>query len=70
MKFRKAIEDDVRVLTEMSRDAFLSDVEFGGDPGGPTGYDDYEFHKGYGLKLIVGKEQIPEFDLIIYEKNL
>lgn len=44
IRFRKAIEEEVRVLTEMSRDAFLSDVEFGGEPGGPTGYDDYEFH--------------------------
>lgn len=149
IKFRKAIEEEVRVLTEMSRDAFLSDVEFGGEPGGPTGYDDYEFHlshqkngdlyallddgkivsgailklnedslyvyrifvsskefhKGYGLKLMqsieeyfpkakvfkldtpewnirtnsfykkcgyvaVGKEHIPEFDLILYEKKV
>ena len=149
MIFREAIENDVKILTEMSRDAFLSDVEFGGEPGGPTGYDDYEFHlahqkkgnlyallddekivggailkpnknflyiyrifvsskefhKGYGIQLMqsieeyfpetkvfkldtpewnnrtnsfykkcgyvaVGKEHIPEFDLIIYEKKL
>lgn len=133
----------------MSREAFLSDVEFSSEPGGPTGYDDYgfhlghqkdgnlysllsngsviagailkedgdslyiyrifvsvkEFHKGYGLELMnaiekrfpektlfkldtpewnirtnsfykkcgykaVGKESIPEFDLILYEKRI
>ena len=45
IKFRKAIEEEVRVLTDMSRDAFLSDVA-------------------------VGKEHIPEFDLILYEKKV
>lgn len=28
----------------MSETAFNSDKEFGGGDGGPTGYDDYEFH--------------------------
>ncbi len=148
MTFREAGENEVGVLTEMSRDAFLSDVEFSGEPGGPNGYDDYDFHlayqkagclysmldgenivggailkengdslyvyrifisrrefrKGYGLRMMqlieehfpekkvfrldtpewnvrtnsfyqkcgytaVGREHIPEFDLIVYEKK-
>lgn len=148
MTFRKAEENEVGVLTEMSRNAFLSDAEFGSGDGGPTGYDDYDFHlghqkkgslysllngenivggaileedgdslyvyrifvsakefrKGYGLRLMelieehfprtkvfkldtpewnvrsnsfyqkcgytaVGREHIPEFDLILYEKK-
>ena len=148
MTFRKAEEIEVGVLTEMSRNAFLSDAEFSGESGGPTGYDDYDFHlghqkngclysllngenivggailkedgdslyvyrifvstkefrKGYGLRLMqlieehfpgtkvfkldtpewnvrtnsfyqkcgytaVGREHIPEFDLILYEKK-
>lgn len=148
MTFRKAEENEVGVLTEMSRNAFLSDAEFSGESGGPNGYDDYDFHlghqkkgslysllngenivggaileedgdslnvyrifvstkefrKGYGLRLMelieeyfpeakvfkldtpewnvrtnsfyqkcgytaVGREHIPEFDLILYEKK-
>lgn len=147
MVFRNATENEVEILTRMSRESFLSDVAFGGS-GGPTGYDDFdfhlthqkngdlysflsdenivggailkmdkgclyiyrifvcakEFHKGYGLRLMqaiedrfpeislfkldtpewnirtnlfyqkcgytaVGKEHIPEFDLILYEKK-
>lgn len=148
-EFRKAKEEEVKELTEMSREAFLSDVGVGGESGGPTGYDDFDFHlkhqkngnlyslevdgkivggailklegdslyiyrifvsakefrKGYGLILMhsieeyfhniklfkldtpewnvrtnsfykkcgytaVGKEHIPEFDLILYEKKI
>ena len=146
--FRNATEDEVGILTAMSKAAFLSDIEYCGEPGGPTGYDDYdfhlghqnngdlyslldngkivagailaadgdslyiyrifvnpeEFHKGYGIKLMkeiedhfpevmlfkldtpewnsrtnsfyqkcgykaVGKEHIPEFDLIVYKEK-
>ena len=50
MTFRKAEENEVGVLTEMSRNAFLSDAEFSGETGGPTGYDDYDFHMAYQKK--------------------
>ena len=142
-------ENEVLALTKMSEAAFKSDKKFGGSDGGPTGFDDYdfhmnhflegrlfslliderivagailkmqentlyiyrifvdpmEFHKGYGVRLMqaiedkfpeislfkldtpewnirtnsfykkcgyvaVGKEHIPEFDLILYEKKV
>lgn len=43
MVFRNATENEVEILTRMSRESFLSDTSFGGS-GGPTGYDDFDFH--------------------------
>ncbi|MCQ2467866.1 MAG: GNAT family N-acetyltransferase [Clostridia bacterium] len=42
--FRSSNENEVLALTKMSERAFNSDKEFGGSDGGPTGFDDYEFH--------------------------
>lgn len=147
--FRQSNESEVLALTKMSEAAFNSDKEFGGYDGGPTGFNDYDFHmnhckegrlfsflmddklvagailkmqenalyiyrifvdeaqfhKGYGLALMkaieerfqaaskflldtpewnirtnnfykkcgyiaTGKEHTPDFDLVIYEKNV
>ena len=45
--FRQSNENEVMVLTKMSEAAFNSDKEFGGSDGGPTGFDDYDFHMNH-----------------------
>ena len=46
MTLRKAVEEDIRILTEISKDAFHTDVSVGGkENDGPPGYDSYERHK-------------------------
>lgn len=46
MEFRKAIEEDIVILTEISTAAFSTDVSVGGEENdGPPGYDSYQWHK-------------------------
>ena len=48
--FRQSNENEVMALTKMSEAAFKSDKEFGGTDGGPTGFDDYDFHMNHFLE--------------------
>ena len=50
MFFRNATENEVEILTRMSRESFLSDTAFGGS-GGPTGYDDFDYRKSTKLSI-------------------
>lgn len=75
--FRQSYEHEVLALTKMSEAAFNSDKEFGGD-GGPTGYDNYDFHMEHfregrlfslidGDKLVAGAIlKMQDNDLYIY----
>ncbi len=45
--FRQSNENEVLALTKMSETAFNSDKEFGGGDGGPTDYDNYDFHMNH-----------------------
>lgn len=48
--FRQSYEKEVLTLTKMSEVAFKTDKEFSGSDGGPTGYDDYDFHMNHCLE--------------------
>lgn len=41
---RLASENEVKLLTDMSKSAFDSDIEFGSNGAGPTGFDSYDWH--------------------------
>ena len=41
---RLASENEVKLLTDMSKSAFDSDIEFGSNGIGPTGFDSYDWH--------------------------
>lgn len=46
MVFREAMEEDITMLTEISKAAFNTDVSVGGkENDGPPGYDSYQWHK-------------------------
>ena len=76
--FRQSNENEVLALTKMSEAAFNSDKEFGGTDGGPTGYDNYDFHMNHFLegnlfsllnddKLVAGAIlKLQDNDLYIY----
>ena len=45
MIFRLAREDEVQILTDISKRSFDTDITVGGtEPGGPPEYDSYEWH--------------------------
>ena len=41
---RLAKENEIEILTSMSTRAFDSDIDYGGEGGGPTGFDSVEWH--------------------------
>ncbi len=46
MEFRKATEEDIPILTEISKSAFHSDVSVGGkEKDGPPGYDSCQWYR-------------------------
>lgn len=46
MVFRKALDEEIKALTDISKAAFETDVYVGGtELQGPPGYDSYEWHK-------------------------